>query len=207
MIALQAMVLLALLAIVALGADARRGREALPWLGGILCGLLLCAPLPGRGGQPLLGVEPQQLGLLLALLAMARLWGRLRPWQALLAAGFCAGPLLQGLLLLAWPFTFAGVYLAFILLAAFVCSVWHRGYRNAGIQEEACLILLGGGLLLAMLTGLPEGWQTALALQQQDAADAHASFREPWVFWITALCLFLGGLHSRWKYGRYKRLH
>lgn len=205
MIALQAQVLLAVLAILALGADARRVRDAVPWLLGIVVGLLLCGPWPGRGGQALLGVEPQQLGLLLGLLALARVAGRLRPWQSLLAAGFCAGPLLQGLLLLAWPLPLAAVFLAGILTAAFACSVWHVAYRHAGIQEEACLALLAGGLLLAVVPGLPEGWQTALGLQQQDTSGMAASFREPWVFWITALCLVLGGLRCRWKYARYKR--
>lgn len=205
MIALQAQVLLCVLAILALGADARRMRDALPWLGGIVVGLLLCAPLPGGGGQALLGVEPQQLGLLLGLLALARVAGRLRPWQSLLAAGFCAGPLLQGLLLQAWPLPLGALYLLFILLAAFACSIGHGAYRNAGIQEEACLALFAGGLLLAVLPGLPEGWRTALGLQQQEMSGWSASFREPWVFWITALCLVLGGLRSRWKHARYKR--
>jgi hypothetical protein len=200
----QALMLLVALLILAFGAVARRPSAAWPWSAGLLAGLLLLAPWPfSVPAQPLVYVDASQAGLLLALLALARLRARwFGPRLTLLAGGLLGGLWLQVLAGLGYPPLLQWSFLAVLMPAAIACSLWHPPYRAPQPLEDALLITLAGGLALALLPGLGAGWRSAQGLQQQDLAAVPAVAAEPWSFVVVALCLVLGAVRGLWRYRR-----
>lgn len=197
----QVLMLVLALLILAFGTAARRPAAAWPWAGGLLAGLLLFAPWPGAAtAQPVLLVEATQAGLLLALLAAGRLRGRLTPTLTLIAGGGLGGLWLQCLATLAYPPFLQWLLTAALMLAAPLCSLWHPPYRAQRTVDDALLLSIGAGLVLAVLPGLLDGWRTALGLHQGLQGEAAAD--APWIFVIAAACLALGALRVQWQYRR-----
>ncbi len=124
----------------------------------------------------------------------------LRPrWAPLaIATGGALGGLLPELLWLqgvpryaAWP------------AAAIVVTlpVWlgrsRPGFAPPVLQDDALLGVLAIGIVLAVLPGIMDGWQSALALNI--SATGSGGSLSPWLVAVVLGALLLGALHSVWS--------
>lgn len=119
-------------------------------------------------------------------------------WPPLVAGGSLAG-LWPWLLDLGPAVTAASAAFA---VAGVGASVWlsrRRGsFAPAMLQEDALLLLLAGGLSLAVLPGILDGWQSAVTLNAA-AAPVGGAELPTWLVAAVVGTLALGGVHSVWS--------
>jgi hypothetical protein len=196
---LQAFALLCALATLASVAGAVRPAQLTYVLAGIAVSTALMIPaLVGLPLAPLVTVEPTQVALLLALFALARLRNKVDVRIALFVGGALAVVWLQALRGTGWPLFAAFPFvMGVVAIAAF--AGLQRNFFPALLQEEVALLMLAGGLIVALVPGVLEGWDSAEALQGSMAAEAEAGTK---VVWIAAGFVVLGALFAWWKSNR-----
>lgn len=137
---------------------------------------------------------------LTALVAAAQLVRRMSPVAAAVAGG-ALGAIWASLLHAAglpWAAA-APVAAAPPMLSAFLAARSPR-FAPAIIREEALLVVLVAGLVVAMVPNIQEGWRSAVALNIQDQ-NANSQIIPNWAFGLTGASLALGGLYSLWRRG------
>lgn len=200
---LQAFALLCALATLA-SAGAVTQRAQLGWIAaGAIGGMVLLLPaLLGLPFAPLLAFEPAQVALLLVLFALARLRGGIGTRTGLVIGGVLAVVWLQALRAVDWPLIAA---LPFVC-AATACAALlgeKKGFVTAQLQDDASIVVLAGGLLVAIVPGIVAGWSSAQVLQG-GAGEAGASSAAP-VLWVAAGFVVLGAVFAFFRRRRWSR--
>ena len=204
MILMQAYALLCALAVLSCSATLSRWQQGGYWLAGLLVGLLLFSP--ALLGLPFasLQVPPEQLALLLLLLAGTRIARGVSPQLLLFCAGLLVHLWMQGLLLLGYPLVLALLLVFGACIFTMMACLHKPGFRTESLLHEAFLLLMAGGLALALLPELLRGWDHALGLQSVGGEGLAAATdvglgKESGVLWIAALCVALGILRALWS--------
>ncbi|MGV3590960.1 MAG: hypothetical protein ACO1PZ_04670, partial [Gammaproteobacteria bacterium] len=140
--------------------------------------------------------------LLLVLFALARLRGGIGLRTGLVIGGMLAVVWLQALRAVGWPLFAA---LPFVC-AATACAALlgaKKGFVTAQLQDDASIVVLAGGLLVALVPDVMAGWNSAQVLQ--GAADgASASSAAP-VLWVAAGFVVLGAVFAFVRSRRWSR--
>jgi hypothetical protein len=196
---LQAFTLLCALATISCVAGATRRSQFAFIGGGVVAGTVLMLPSAlGLPFAPLLAVEPSQVALLLVLFALARLHGDVGVRRGLFLGGMLAVVWLQALVGTGWPWFAAGPFIAAVVAVAAGYGL-KQTFFPPQLQDEVALLVLAGGLLLALVPGMLGGWDSAQALQGEVAARA-ASVNN--VVWVAAGFVVLGAVFAWWKTSR-----
>lgn len=200
---LQAFALLcALTTLASAGAVTRRAQ--LGWIvAGVFGGAVLLLPaLLGLPFAPLLAFEPAQVALLLVLFALARLRGGISPRSGLVIGGVMAVVWLQALRAVGWPLFAALTFVAATTASAALLGL-KKSFAPAQLQDDASIVVLAGGLLVALVPDIVAGWNSAQVLQ--GAADgAGASSAAP-VLWVAAGFVVLGAVFAYVRSRRWSR--
>lgn len=185
----QAIALLCALATLASVSGAARHSQ-LGWVcGGIIAGAALMLPgLLALPFAPLVTVEPAQIALLLSLFALARLRGSVGTRLVLFIGGMLAVIWLQSLRGVGWPLFAALPFMLCVVTIAAMLGLKQK-FFPAVLQDEVAVMLLAGGLLVALVPGILNGWDSAEALQGGPAADSAAGTH---VVWVVAGFVVLG---------------
>ena len=100
---------------------------------------------------------------------------------------------LQGISrVVAWP-----VVLLAIALAAWLARTRPQ-FAPKVLEDDALLVVMATGLVLAVLPGVLDGWQAALALNMSGPV-AGADSLPRWLVAVVAGALLVGGMHSVWS--------
>jgi hypothetical protein len=143
--------------------------------------------------------DPVWVGGLAALAAGIRL---LRPaWD--LAAAACGGAL-AGVLAVQWQAqglpAIASVIMAAAVPVTSAYLTWRsRAFAPARLVEEAVLLVLALGLLVATVPAISAGWQTARALNIESTAGAKQMI-PAWVLFLSGAAAASGGIVSLWRH-------
>jgi len=190
---LQAFALLCALATVSTVAGAARPAQLLWVCAGLLASVaLMLPPLLALPWAPLLAVEPVQVALLLALFALARLRGKTGVRITLFIGGALAVVWLQALRGIGWPL-FVALPCVLVCVAVAAIRGLKRSFFPAALQEDVSLLMLVGGLVVALVPGILDGWDSAEALQGGTAA-AVVTGRS--VVWVAAGFVVLGAAYT-----------
>lgn len=201
---LQALALLCALSALVCTASATQTRHALWWLAGLVSGVLLLAPgLVALPFAPLLSIDSAQLALLLALLAFACLRARVAPGLLLLSGGVLTAAWLLALRNLGYPAPAALLLGLATALASLWCGLRRPRFCTPQLQDDAWVLVLAGGLVLALVPEALQGWNSALGLKAVDAG-ATAARQDRSALWVAAACGCAGVLHAFFKQ-RYKQ--
>lgn len=197
----QAFILLcALTTLASAGAAARIAH--LGWIAaGFVAGLVLLLPaLLGLPFAPLLAVEPTQVALLLVLYALARLRGGIGLRTGFVIGGVLAVVWAQALRATGWPLFAALPFVAIVTALAAWLGVKKEEFVTAQLQDDVSIVVLAGGLLVALVPDIVAGWNSAQVMQGgAGAVDAAAATRE---IWIAAGFVVLGAVFAWWKSNR-----
>lgn len=179
-------------------------RAQLGWIGvGALGGIVLLLPaLPGLPFAPLLAFEPAQVALLLVLFALARLRGGIGPRTGLVTGGVMAVVWLQALRAVGWPLFAALPFVATATASAALLGL-KKSFAPAQLQDDASIVVLAGGLLVALVPDIVAGWNSAQVLQ--GAADGAAASSAAPVFWVAAGFVVLGAVFAYVRSRRWSR--
>jgi hypothetical protein len=159
-----------------------------------------CAMLAGFAASALFSVTEQLpdaawTGAVVALVAAVRIF---RPGIRLLAP-MCGGAL-------------AGVWAAIIqtqgiappvglavtgtvLVASALCTAKLPGFAPESLREEALLVTVALGIVVAVLPEMSAGWQSALVLNREEQTSSNHVIAN-WVLVLSAASVALGGLYS-----------
>ncbi|MGV3591181.1 MAG: hypothetical protein ACO1PZ_05785 [Gammaproteobacteria bacterium] len=200
---LQAFALLCSLTTLASAATVAQHAQ-LGWIAaGAIGGIVLLLPaLLGLPFAPLLAFEPAQVALLLVLFALARLRGGIGPRTELVIGGVMAVVWLQALRAVGWPLIAALPFVVAATASAAFLGL-KKNFAPAQLQDDASIVVLAGGLLVALVPDIVAGWNSAQALQ--GAADgAGASSAAP-VLWVAAGFVVLGAVFAYVRNRRWSR--
>lgn len=141
------------------------------------------------------------IGVTAALVGAAALVRPGRVWLAVITAGLLAGA--WGTLLEAMGLPAASAPI--LPATSATCAMWmasrRAGFVDLRVREEAMLGLVIGGLFVAMLPGVLDGWRAAVALNLEAPAGeaAPAALIPVWTLMLGATALSAGALYSVWS--------
>lgn len=201
---LQAFVMLcALTTLASAGAALRLVHLAWIAAGAIAGAVLLMPGLLALPFAPLLAFEPAQVALLLVLYALARLRSGIGLRTGLVIGGVLAIVWLQALRAVGWPL-FAAVPFVFVVTAlAALLGLRKKNFVTAQLQDDISIVVLAGGLLVALVPEIVAGWNSAQALQGA-AGEANAASAAP-VVWVAAGFVVLGAVFAYVRSRRWSR--
>ena len=141
------------------------------------------------------------MGLALATSAGVTLvWPRRTAWLAALAAAGGAGTLALLIRDLGVPLVFAAPLATLPPAAAALLSAARNEFAPQAMRDEALLLVVVGGLGVAMLPGISDGWHSALTLRSADPTPA-ARALPMWAVLTATSSLLLGGAYGAWRRG------
>ncbi len=161
----------------------------------VLPALALAFAIGASGIPPDALPDARWIGSIAAAVAAMEMFRPNARWIAPLCGGALAG--LLGLLLQAQGLPFPiGVLLAVAVpSAAAYFSLGRTGFAPEALRQEAMLATLALGLAVAVIPGVTSGWQSALALNRDEANSSNQIIAN-WVFVLSAASVALGGLYS-----------
>jgi hypothetical protein len=201
---LQAFALLCALTTLASVGGAVRLAE-LAWLvAGLVAGLVLLLPgLLGLPFAPPVAFEPAQVALLLVLFALARLRGGIGPRTGLVLGGVLAVVWMQALRAVGWPLLAAGPFVIAVTALAALLGLSKKNFVTAQLQDDVSIVVLTGGLLVALVPDIVAGWNRAQVMQGV-AGEANALSAAP-VVWVAAGFVVLGAVFAYVRSRRWNR--
>lgn len=201
---LQAFVMLCALATLAsVGAAVRPVHLA--WIAaGLVAGVLLLMPgLFALPFAPPLAFEPAQVALLLVLYALARLRGGIGLRRGLVIGGALAIVWLQALRATGWPLFAAMPFVFAVTALAAVLGLSKKNFVTAQLQDDVSIVVLAGGLLVALVPDIVAGWNSAQVMQGA-TGDANAASVAS-VVWVAAGFVVLGAVFAYVRSRRWSR--
>jgi hypothetical protein len=171
-----------------------------PWATQIGVGLGLAAGVWWLGPRDVPGVE--WVGLTVLAIAATRL-ARLTSVRAMVVAPFVAGVLSavwMSMLRVAGLPLWAAVAIAAAppMVAAYLTPTRPR-FAPAIVRDEALLITMTLGLVVAAAPRIVEGWRSAVLLNIQDTS--RALVLPAWTVALAVVALSAGGVYSLWRRG------
>jgi len=142
-------------------------------------------------------VSPAAAAGLVALIAAASLFRpglRVPRW---FGAGFTSAQSAALLVAAGAPVGVAFAIAVMLVLVAFVLGTRSAEFAPARLHEEALVLLVGGGLVLAAAPEAMAGWNSALALNASTTQSAAGPI--PGWLWACLGIAALGGALSRWR--------
>lgn len=140
--------------------------------------------------------DPRWTGCIVAGVAVLHIFRPHLRWPALLCGGALAGfwsALLQIQGLGRGP---SLAIAAAIPAVAAGLALWRRDFAPESLREEAMLVMVVLGLMVAMIPEISEGWRSALALNRADENAQANQVMSGWVLVLSAASVVLGGLYS-----------
>ncbi len=99
------------------------------------------------------------------------------------------------------PLALAMPVAAAVPMASEILAARHRAFAPEALRDEALLVLIALGLLVAMAPGAVAGWQSAEALNADAASNSMNAARQAipaWTLVTTLAATCLGGAYAMW---------
>lgn len=152
-------------------------------------------------------VRPERLpdavwvGGLVALVAVLQL---VRPGRAdvltIASSGALAGVWISLLEIQGLPSALALAIGAALPVASAVLTARRPAFAPVALGEEALLVVLALGAVVATVPSVLEGWRSAVALNVTDRSGSN-TLVPIWTLWFLGTSVTLGGVYSLWRRG------
>jgi hypothetical protein len=139
--------------------------------------------------------DPAWIGSVVAAVAAIELFRRDFRFLAPLCGGALAGLWSALLQIQGLPLAAAVIVAGLVPGIAVWLSARSRTFAPDALRQEAMLAMMAMGLAVAMIPNVAAGWQTAVALNR-DEADRSKQIIANWVLVLSAVSVVLGGLYS-----------
>lgn len=152
-------------------------------------------------------VRPERLpdavwvGGLVALVAVLQL---VRPDRAdvltMISSGVLAGVWISLLEIQGLPRALAWAIGGALPVVSAALTARRPAFAPAALREEALLVVLALGAVVATVPSVLEGWRSAVALNVTDKSGPNALV-PMWTLWFLGTSVALGGVYSLWRRG------